>query len=140
MALRRPRAVREAHLHRAKKPCYLSAIPSQISVNTSSTELQHRLSPALLRPLGGSECQFPHFMLTPIGGLNYFCWDHHKPIGLQWFSHCNIDRFSINHKRTQICPNTMLDPPGPLKHHKINLLLCRVFILFPALSTNCFVL
>ncbi len=28
---------------------------------------------AFLRPSGGSECQFLHFMLTPIGGLNYVC-------------------------------------------------------------------
>ncbi len=28
----------------------------------------------VLRPPGGSECQFLHFMLTPIGRLNYFCW------------------------------------------------------------------
>ncbi len=27
-----------------------------------------------LRPPGGSECQFSHFMLTPNGRLNYFCW------------------------------------------------------------------
>ncbi len=32
-----------------------------------------------LRPPGGSECQFSHFILTPIGRLNYFC--------------CNINRF-----------------------------------------------
>ncbi len=26
-----------------------------------------------LRPPGGSECQFSHFVLTSIGHLNYFC-------------------------------------------------------------------
>ncbi len=37
-----------------------------------------------LRPPGGSECQFSHFVLTSIGRLNYFLLNHHDPMGLEY--------------------------------------------------------